>query len=190
MGRGPCTQQDFQARPPLASGPHGLAWVLLGAELTCSRRPCDKQGSLTAPDLGIKEGRGGPWLLAGVRSRGPPRTHTYSNNCPGAGLGGGAQGRSHGRGQPSRHSHSQPPALEAFESTEMSALPHFTDLTLGLGGDRKAPGSACASPEQRRDPLTRHHPANRKHRAGSQQLGTEPGSFIYTVKVTSRFLRD
>lgn len=64
VGRGPCTQQDFQARPPLVSGPHGLAWVPLGAELTRSRRPCDKQGSLTAPDLGIKEGGGvpGSWL--------------------------------------------------------------------------------------------------------------------------------
>lgn len=84
---------------------------------------------------------------------------------------------------------SQPPAPEDFESTQLS--PHFTDLTLGLGGDRKAPGSACASPEHRCNPPIRHpQPPNRKHTAGSQQLGTEPGSFIYTVKVTSRFLRD
>lgn len=30
---------------------------------------------------------------------------------------------------------------------------------------------------------------NKKHRAMPRQPGVEPGSFIYTVKVTSKFLR-
>ena len=65
-----------------------------------------------------------------------------------------------------------------------TAIQHFV-LSL-RHGDISPP---CSSPSPERTGERWFTVPNKKHTAMPRQLGVEPGSFIYTVKVTSKFLR-
>lgn len=84
---------------------------------------------------------------------------------------------------PPPHGHS-PPAFEALDDSEVSAPP-FPRPDPAARRGQKGPGPAPATdggwPRRLR---TRQKPDSRLRR-----LDIEPGSFIYTVKVTSKFLR-
>lgn len=83
------------------------------------------------------------------------------------------------------------PASASGELRCLFAPSHHPDPEARRGEEGLA--SAPANPE----PLlpwtewgATNPPQPTNHAAGSRRLGTEPGSFIYTVRGTSKFLRD
>lgn len=82
----------------------------------------------------------------------------------------------------SRHSHARGPCIQASQELGDVRYRPSADPTLGFRGDRRV-----QAPTSPRGPADQPRPTETTH--GSWWVDSEPGSFIYTVKVTSEFLR-
>lgn len=157
------------------------AWLHPRAALTPSQR-LRKAHSPTAQDSDIYGGGVSAGAPGSRLERGAETLHRQQAHNPGTGLPRRQlqkpQHHRRGPGQPSPTTVTHTaPTFEPLKSVETSATTILRSEGTGRSG-------LCPSP---RGPADQPHPTETTH--SSWRMDIKPGSFIYTVRVTSKFLR-